>query len=89
MNSGERRLAKWKYNPNKKVLTQTINQTQDFLFQFPLQLAIQGGDHTIFKPIDISNRITNITLLLNFKPKSILLDPDVNLLFEGYIAEEK
>ena len=81
--------GKWKYEPGKKVLTITINQTQDFLFQFPLQLAIQGGNHTIFKTIEIRNRSTNITVPLNFKPVSILMDPGINLLFEGKCRRRK
>jgi aminopeptidase N len=81
--------GKWKYASGKKVLTITINQTQDFLFQFPLQLAIQGGSHTIFKTFEIRNRSTNITVPLNFRPVSILMDPGINLLFEGNLEEEK
>ena len=66
-----------------------LEQTQDFVFQFPLQLAIKAGNNTTFKTFEIRNRSTNITILLNFKPVSILMDPDINLLFEGYIEEEK
>lgn len=81
--------GKWKYESGKKVLTITINQTQDFLFQFTLQLAIQGGNHTIFKTIEIRNRSSNIIVPLNNKPVSILMDPGINLLFEGNIEEKK
>lgn len=81
--------GKWKYEPTKKILTLTVRQTQDFLFQFPLQLAIKAGNNTTFKTIEIRNRSTNITVPLKFKPVSILMDPYINLLFEGYVEEEK
>ena len=81
--------GKWKYESNTKTLTLTMRQTQDFLFQFPLQLAIKSVSNTTFKTIEIRNRSTNITVPLNFKPVSILMDPDINLLFEGNIEEEK
>ena len=81
--------GQWKYEPNKKVLTISIKQTQDFVFVFSLQIGIIDGNKTILKTIDISNKITNISIPLNFKPVSIILDPDVNLLFEGDMKEEK
>ena len=79
----------WKYDPGTKLLAVTINQAQEFLFQFPLQLAIQDGNHTIFKTIEIRNKSSAITIPLNFKPVEILLDPGINLLFEGNIEEGK
>ena len=81
--------GKWKYDVKKKILDITINQTQNFIFQFPLQLAIKGESHTTFKTIEISKRTTNISVPLNFKPLSILLDPNVNLLFGGNLEEER
>lgn len=81
--------GKWKYDSNKKILNISIKQTQDFLFQFPLQLAIKGSNQIIFKTINFTNRIINISMPLDFKPQAIIPDPDVNLLFEGNIEEEK
>ena len=80
--------VKWKYDENKKRVEIVVSQTQDFIFQFPLQLAVQGGNHSAFKTIDISGKTTNMTVPLDFKPKSILLDPDINLLFEGKVINE-
>jgi len=58
----------------------TIEQKQDFLFSFPLELLIYSQNGTIRKIIDVSDRITK------FKVKTgqlirILPDPDTNLLF--------
>ena len=81
--------GKWKYDVSKKVIEIAMKQTQDFIFQFPLQIAIQSGSQTTFKTIDFNNRIINITVPVNFKPRSIVLDPSVNLLFEGNLEQEK
>jgi aminopeptidase N len=81
--------VKWKYEAGKKRIILVIDQEQDFIFQFPLQLAIEGNSKTIFKTIEIRNKNTNVSIPLNFKPLSILPDPAVNLLFEGGIQEEK
>ena len=80
--------GQWKYEPNKKSLTISIKQTQDFVFVFPLQIAINDGNKTILKTFDISNKITNISIPLNFKPVSIIIDPEVNLLYEGDTKEK-
>ncbi|MDP4285718.1 MAG: M1 family metallopeptidase [Bacteroidota bacterium] len=81
--------GKWKYKLNKKLITLSIQQMQNYLFQFPLQIAIRGSQQTIFKTIDFDTRNINMAIPLNFKPESVLLDPEVNLLFEGKMEEEK
>ena len=81
--------GKWKYSPDKKALTIIIDQTQDFLFRFPLQLAIRGNNRTVMKTIQIWNRKTELTIPVNFRPVSLFPDPDINLLFEGNIEEQK
>jgi aminopeptidase N len=81
--------GKWKYNVNKKILNITMQQTQNYLFQFPLQIAIKGGNKSVFKTIDFNNRTINISVPVNFMPQTILLDPEINLLFEGNIEQQK
>jgi aminopeptidase N len=79
--------GEWKYDSNKKSLHVSINQKQDYIFSFPLQIVIRGVHQSIIKAINITNRNTNISLPLNFKPSSIIPDPNVNLLFQGDITE--
>ena len=81
--------GKWNYNVNKKTVTITIKQMQDFLFQFPLEVAIRDSHSTTFKTFAISNRTNNIELPLNFEPIAIITDPNINLLYEGNIVEEQ
>lgn len=81
--------VRWKYDINKKVINIAINQTQNFIFQFPLQIAIQNGSNTIFKNIYVRNRAISISIPVSFQPLAILLDPGVNLLFESTVEQEK
>jgi aminopeptidase N len=88
--SGQPELrGKWKYDLQKKILNITISQTQDFVFQFPLRIAIEGNSNTIFKTVDFCNRDVDIAIPLKFIPKTLIPDPDVDLLFEGAIKQGK
>ena len=81
--------GKWKYNANKKTLEITLRQTQDFIFQFPLEIVITAGNKAISKTIEFNNRDEKIIMPVNFIPQSIQLDPAINLLFEGSIEQQK
>ncbi len=81
--------GKWHYDYDKKILAVNINQIQDFLFQFPLQIAVEENGTLNVKTFQISKRTTSINISFNKKPQSIQLDPGVNLLFEGNVKEEE
>jgi aminopeptidase N len=81
--------GEWKYDSEKKVLNITIHQEQEVLFQFSLEIAIKHGNETILKTIDFNARVVHIIVPLNFILQSILLDPNVDLLFEGNLEPEK
>ncbi len=81
--------GKWHYDADKKILAININQIQDFLFQFPLQIAVEENRILNVKTFQISKRTTSINISFNKKPQSIQLDPGVNLLFEGNLKEEE
>jgi aminopeptidase N len=81
--------GRWRYDQKRNIIILSINQTQNFIFQFPLQLAIKGSNRTIFKTIEIKSRKTEFSMPVNFKPETIGLDPGVNLLFEGKMEEDK
>jgi aminopeptidase N len=72
----------WSYNQTKKIVSIKIEQTQKDFFEFPLEIAFKNGGKTIIKTIDIKNKITNKEIPLAMKPTEIILDPNVNLLFE-------
>lgn len=79
--------VEWNYDQTKKLVSLKIEQTQKNLFEFPLEIAFKKGDKTVSKTIDIKNKITEKDIPLAMKPAEIILDPNVNLLFEGNVKQ--
>lgn len=81
--SGQPQLKiQWSYHSKNKKVFLHIEQTQQDLFEFPLQISWINGDKKFLKIISIKNKITEISMPLSFIPNEIKIDPDVNLLFE-------
>lgn len=68
---------------NGKTLTFSVKQTQPDLFEFPLTVEFSDGKNSVRKTFDISKSESNFKILMNFRPLTIKLDPEVNLLFEA------
>ncbi len=79
--------GKLHYDSTKKILAINIGQTQEFLFQFPLQISIIENGKLILKTMRIDKRKTTAYIPIDTKPQSVQLDPNVNLLFEGSLQE--
>ncbi len=79
----------WNYNKIKNSVSLKIEQTQTNLFEFPLQIAFTDGNKTVIKTIGITNKITQKDIPLTTKPTEIIVDPNVNLLFEANIIKMK
>jgi aminopeptidase N len=75
----------WKYDAAKKGVLITVVQQQAALFQFPLELLVGNTSKTVV----IKNKQTNFTVPVTEKPQEVIVDPDVNLLFEGSVHEIK
>jgi aminopeptidase N len=73
----------WKYNAGKKEVAVTVIQKQDALYIFPLEVQI-GKE---LKQVGITNRETTVNIPVKAKPVTIIVDPNVNLLFEGRLKE--
>ena len=73
----------WKYSPVTKLVDMTISQKQEYLFEFPLEVAI---DHQLHK-INIRNKNAVIQFAVKGKPSDISFDPDVNLLASFDVKE--
>jgi len=73
----------WKYIAAKNVVELNIVQNQDILFEFPLQIALDKK----LQDISIKERITIIQIPVNGKPKTVIADPNVNLLASFEVAE--
>ncbi len=58
----------------------TIEQKQEFLYNFPVELLINSQEGVYRKSVQISERVTKLTVK-SVKITEIVADPDVNLLF--------
>lgn len=83
-------LLKWEYNKNIKTARFTIIQQQEQLFEFPLEISIQGGseDGRLMKSLRIKQKETSFLLPMMEAPRKMELDPQVKLLFRGKIVKE-
>jgi aminopeptidase N len=79
--------ADWRYDAGKKTIALQITQTQATAFSFPLEIAIRHGGDTLYRSFNISGRQTTFSIPAAVKPAAVVLDPNVNLLFEGKIKE--
>ena len=83
--SGHPQLSvSWKYDNAKKVVNILITQKQDMLFEFPLTYSINNEKRTIV----VSNKETAIVIPVSAKPKTIKMDPDVDLLAGFEVIEQ-
>ena len=81
---------KWKYNASQQQLQITIRQTQKSVYEFPLELLIQtpsGKNQN--ETIQVNQPEQSFSFSLNQKPSRIIVDPNVNLLFDGTLSEAK
>lgn len=80
---GQPMLAiQWNYDTSKKLVSLKIEQTQDYLFEFPLLVSFSDGKKIMNKEMEIKNKVTQLKFSLPFKPTRIVVDPDVNLLYD-------
>lgn len=66
----------WTYDENVKELVIDFTQTQDHLFEFPLEYSADG----ILHHVDIHDKNTRVRLPLPEKPAKLVPDPNVNVL---------
>jgi aminopeptidase N len=76
----------WEYRTEEKALRLKVRQTGPEVFRFRLEAAI-GDSGT--EALEIGQREEIFTIKTAKKPASVTLDPGVNLLFSGKIAEGK
>ena len=66
----------WKYDAAKGAIEFNIDQKQDFLYEFPLQVLINDRLYSI----SIKDKNTVFPLPVSAKPTQVIIDPEVNLL---------
>ena len=77
----------WQYDKKKKSAILNIEQTQEALFEFPLQIGFVNDNETIIKTFQIKDKITKEVVLLDTEPGKIIADPNVDLLMEAVVQK--
>lgn len=78
----------WKYDPVSKACVVTVNQQQSMLFEFPFEIKMEISSQNIFtKAFVIKDKRTTVSIPVPSRPLKMILDPDINLLYEGVVKE--
>ncbi|MEY3442740.1 MAG: hypothetical protein RLZZ519_1021 [Bacteroidota bacterium] len=78
--------VEWKWSKGKKTVSLQITQTQKSdAFVFPLEIAFLDADGQMIQTstIDVTSMAHKASFVLPKAPASIVLDPNVKLLFQG------
>ena len=65
-----------------KMLTVTITQQQEYVFQFPLTIVIRGSDGDFTKSLRIDKKLVSFSVPMETPPGEVIIDPFTALLFE-------
>ncbi len=83
--------GKWSFDESKKVVVLNVKQTQKTqIFDFPLEIGFfsEGGYIPAVRSVIINKESQVIEMPVSSKPTRLILDPHVNLLFEGSISAQ-
>ncbi|MES2807661.1 MAG: M1 family aminopeptidase, partial [Bacteroidota bacterium] len=75
---------KWLYDTKTRVVDVVVNQKQNTLYTFPLELTIDGQPHTI----NITGKTTTVHIAAGKKAPVVKVDPNVNLLASFTVTSE-
>lgn len=73
---------KWSWSYKKGRVEIVLEQQQDRLFQFPLEIGIIVDGKTILKTIEIDEQSKTVEMEAASRPETVTLDPNLWLLFE-------
>jgi aminopeptidase N len=81
--------VQWNYLAKEKKVSLTVKQQQENVFSFPLEILLKGESGS-GQPagVKISKPEETFTIQVKEKIASVILDPNVSLLFEGNVSEK-
>jgi aminopeptidase N len=66
----------WHYDADKGTVNISVEQKQDNVYVFPLEITIAGQLHTI----EVNDKTATTQVAVKAKPENVIIDPNVNLL---------
>jgi aminopeptidase N len=79
----------WSFQEKGNFLNLKIEQLQDKLFEFPLEIGVENNEGMVVLSMEIRDGITEKKFPMDRKPVQIFSDPNVNLLTDAEIQELK
>ncbi|OCX52966.1 peptidase M1 [Mucilaginibacter sp. PPCGB 2223] len=70
----------YEYDAAAKMLNVHVEQTQEYVFNFPLEFSVPGTPKVF--SFNINGKTKDIQIPLSEKPSMLNIDPNINLLFE-------
>jgi len=78
----------WTYDATNKEVVVQLEQTNQELFEFPMELALQQADGKfVTQSVRVTQAKESFRLKSEVAPKLVSLDPNVRLLFEGKLTQ--
>jgi aminopeptidase N len=74
----------WKATASGKKIVVTVEQKQEGLFSFPVELLIKTAGGDLIKTVSIKERISVINLTVRSRVTEIQTDPNFKLLYQAY-----
>jgi aminopeptidase N len=76
----------WKSDEQEKTVSITVTQVQSqFVFQFPLQIKLEGKQGLEIKTLNITKQSETFSIPVNAPTRAITADPNTLLLFDSRI----
>jgi aminopeptidase N len=66
----------WQFDETKGMVNVDIDQKQSNVYDFPLEIDIDGELH----PINVKGKTTSAQIPVKAKPQAVVIDPNINLL---------
>lgn len=73
--------TEWSSDPQTGAVKITVTQMQDYIFSFPLELEIKSQNSSEIIKLNVTERVSEISLPLTAEPTEIITDPNIRLFF--------
>lgn len=81
----------WRYDPKKKEVEIKLQQVQTdgSMFRMPVPVAVYLSGKPVMKTVDLNDKSISLTIPVDSKPESVVLDPDGWVLMDAAFTQSK